>query len=67
MYAEIMSERKAGRPRSYDAPTTIRLTPVVREAVNQRAKVERRTPADMLRLLIERGLHASGVEFGAQE
>jgi len=58
-----MDEKHAGgRPRVYGGPRTIRLTIELQEALNGLAKRERRTFADMLRLVLEKGLEEYGVD-----
>jgi len=61
MYAQCMSEKKTGRLRTYSKPTTLRLSTALEDAVKKQAQTERRTPAEMMRVLIEDGLQVRGV------
>jgi len=50
-----------GRPRVYDRPMSVRLTPDTRAAVDQLARENRWTPADTVRYLVEQALAAQRI------
>jgi hypothetical protein len=45
----------------------VRVPPVVHQEVNRLARVERRRPCDLLRLILEDGLALRGVHINSEE
>lgn len=54
----MAEKHPGGRPRLYTAPTTVRLKPETRAAVDRLAARNRWTPADTIRYLVEEALAA---------